>query len=155
MEQAIATAPAPPRRDSGEAGIRKVVRTAWRNRGTVALGVAGLILIAASITMMALTAPHLSAKAGAVDIASTSRRVAEQAVQDQGAHEGVIIYVLGTAEQSRQGDLAVHGERLGHREVEQVPRDVSEPPLAHKPIKQWPDSIIQRTHQSVEICQSR
>jgi hypothetical protein len=73
MEQAIATAPAPPRRDSGEAGIRKVIRTAWRNRGAVALGVAGLILIAASITMMALTAPHLSAKAGAVDIASTMR----------------------------------------------------------------------------------
>lgn len=79
----------------------------------------------------------------------------EQAVQDQAAHERVISCVLGTAEQPRQGCLAVHSERFGHHEVEQVPRHVSELPLAHEPLEKWSDSVIQRPHQSVQICQTR
>src|SRR5215218_10550367 len=79
----------------------------------------------------------------------------EQAVEDQGAHQLVIVGVLRPAEQPRQRRLAVHGERFGDGEMEQVPRDVSQRPLVYEPVEDRPRRIVERTHQRVEVGQPR
>src|ERR1700736_1771567 len=68
----------------------------------------------------------------------------EQTVEDQRAHQRVIVGVVGPAEQPRQRRLAVHGQRLGDGEVKHVPGDVSQRPLAYEPVEARPRRIVER-----------